>query len=651
MVKKVCVRAGPFVGISLLLIFFAAFQSSSQKIKVVVDNASIKATPEIGGKTIARIPLDTILEAEEKQGEWYKVSMDNEGVLISGFIHEMLVAPVTEDQVEVGEIAPLTRPVKTQPELVAEIELRMEESKKLVRQDEDFVQALDSLRPLIAKVFNVTNNQRQKELATEIYLWTGLAFAGKGDDRTALRELHSMFEVHKAYAKEITRNIFDPKIVALIQQAERKYLGLVTEYALEIETEPTGAVIRVDGREVAFSPGIYKTTSPSFVVEIEKEGFKPIREKLFLTQAEIKKSYTLERAGWNVEIRSKPVGAAVFLDGEDTNKETDCILPYVTFGTHRILITKENFTSWEGQVLIEEEQRPPVIEVMLVPTVYEFVSKWGGPDKVFFQQPNSITLDKEDNVYIADLSDSRIKKFNPDGKILTNWIPPKHEFKKVKIPGGVAVDREGYLYVTDIDKHSVSRFDKAGRQIRKWGKEGVGNMEFNTPTGIAVDSEANIYVADAGNHCIKKYSHLGIFKKRWGKQGTGNGDFVYPVGVALNQIGQIYILDRLRVQKFSLEGEFISSLGRQGAGDGEFDKPYGLWVDKDNYVYVADSGNNRIQKFDENGKFIAKWGTRGVGDGMMNFPNGVVVSSQGTVYVIERNNNRFQIFKPKASSR
>ena len=647
MVRKAFIKGTLFIGISLLFIVFVAFQSSPQKIKVVVDNASIKATPEIGGKTIARVPLDTILDTEEKQGEWYKVSMENEGVQISGFIHEMLVTAVSEEEVSVGEITPSTRPEKTQAELVAEIELRMEDSKKLVRQEEDFVEALNSLKPLIARAFNVTDNQRQKELATEIYLWTGLAYAGSGDDRTALRELRSMFEVNRPYAKEITSNIFDPKIVALIQQAEREYLGLITEYALEVETEPSGAVIKVNGREVAFSPGVYKTTSPSFTIEIEKEGFKPIREDIFMTQAEMTQTYTLERAGWNVEVRSRPEQALVLLDGVDTGKVTNCILPYVTFGMHRILITKENFTSWEGQILIEEEQRPPVIEVLLVPTVYDFIAKWGGPDKVFLQQPNGITLDREDNVYIADLSDSRIKKFDSEGKVLTNWIPPRHEFKKVKIPGGVAVDKDGSIYITDLDKHNVSRFDKAGRLIRKWGKEGIGNLEFNTPIGIAIDIDSNVYVVDAGNHCIKTYSHLGAFKKRWGKQGQNNGEFFYPTGIALSPKNEILVVDRLRVQKFTSEGEFISSWGGPGAGDGEFGKPYGIWVDKDNCVYVADSDNNRIQKFDENGKFIAKWGTRGVGDGMMNFPNGVVVTRQGTVFVIERNNNRLQIFKPK----
>lgn len=56
-------------------------------IKVILDNASIKATRAIGGKTIIRVPLNTILDAEIKQGDWYRISWKG----VSGYIHAMNV--------------------------------------------------------------------------------------------------------------------------------------------------------------------------------------------------------------------------------------------------------------------------------------------------------------------------------------------------------------------------------------------------------------------------------------------------------------------------------------------------------------------------------------------------------------------------------
>ena len=43
------------------------------KVRVTVDSASVKATPAIGGQTLATVPLDSVLDAEGKKGQWYKV--------------------------------------------------------------------------------------------------------------------------------------------------------------------------------------------------------------------------------------------------------------------------------------------------------------------------------------------------------------------------------------------------------------------------------------------------------------------------------------------------------------------------------------------------------------------------------------------------
>ena len=48
----------------LLIPSFCLASAEAVKVKVIVDNASIKAGPEIGGQTLANVPLGTVLEAE-----------------------------------------------------------------------------------------------------------------------------------------------------------------------------------------------------------------------------------------------------------------------------------------------------------------------------------------------------------------------------------------------------------------------------------------------------------------------------------------------------------------------------------------------------------------------------------------------------------
>jgi DNA-binding beta-propeller fold protein YncE len=627
------------LGIFLLFFLLLTLEAAPVKVKVILDNASVKATRAIGGKTLTRVPLNTILDAASKIGDWYKVTWQGS----SGYIHAMNVDEVSGRELARDEVGRLGRPAKSQPEIVAEIEVKMEEGRKQIRIEKDFEKAISILKPLIADVFNVTDHNKQKELGAVLYLWLGLARAGQGEAYSALIEFKSMFAVNHPYAKEITRNILDLEIVSLIEQAEKQFLGLVTDYSIEISTVPKEAKIKINGKEIGLSPEIYRTANPKIVIEIEKEGYKPVRDESFITKATTRKEYTLERAGVDVEVKSAPQGAKVYLDGKDTEQMTNCVLPIVPFGSHNIKVVKENYAEWEDEIKMEGEKLL-VVEMVLTPSKYAYLLKWGGPASKLFVQPSGIAIDKDNNIYIVDIGKIKMKKINPEGKVQTRWGAAGKQFKIIKNPTSVAVDNQGNVYVTDAKTHSFVKFDGAGSYRRKWGTEGTGNHQFKSPSGVAVDSKNDVYVVDSGNHRVKKYNSQGALKKIWGKQGIADGDFAYPKGIAIGQKDEVFVIDRVRIQKFSPEGEFIASWGRKGTADGELNNPQGIFIDHNNFVYVADSGSNRIQKFDDNGKFIAKWGTPGTNNGQMQYPVDIAIDSKGYVYVVERNNNRVQLF-------
>lgn len=85
-------------GILLLLFLILTLQSATLKVKVIVDNASVKVKAEIFGDVLAVVSSGIILDVEEKQGEWYKVRLEKEGSLISGFIHELFVEEVKMEE-------------------------------------------------------------------------------------------------------------------------------------------------------------------------------------------------------------------------------------------------------------------------------------------------------------------------------------------------------------------------------------------------------------------------------------------------------------------------------------------------------------------------------------------------------------------------
>ena len=130
-----------FVLIFMCVLFFLCgsgswAQEPRTQLKVVSEIANIRQNPDIGSAIIQQLPQGTVLEATQKQGEWYVIQLKlDEEKILSGFVHESLVTviggpapeevkiaepvrkePVKEEPVEVEEVEEV-RPVKIQPQV------------------------------------------------------------------------------------------------------------------------------------------------------------------------------------------------------------------------------------------------------------------------------------------------------------------------------------------------------------------------------------------------------------------------------------------------------------------------------------------------------------------------------------------------------
>jgi DNA-binding beta-propeller fold protein YncE len=629
---------------SLFLILMAAGPASAQvKVRVSVDSAGIKATPDIGSRTLANLPLGTVLNVDAKQGDWYKVTTSIDGTAITGYIHQILVEEVVEG--ESASAASLGRPVMSQDETIAAIGLKLKESEALIQEGRDLDKAAENLRPLLAKTFGVDDRGRQKQIATEIYLWLGLSYSKGGDSLGALREFLNMFEVDYFGAKEITRNISEPAVSSLIERADKQSRGLLVDFLLEITSEPKGAAVRIDGKETGFTPELYRSPVPKLRLEIAKEGYKTHTEDIVLVQPSTRKEVVLESTGRPVLVSSAPAGARVFVDGQDSGKTTDSELSYVSYGPHVIKLKKTGWADHEQSIEIPAGTGPIEVKALLTAVDYAAGMKMGGPGTNVFKLPKAVAFDGAGNFYVADESEFDVKKYSPEGRRQVTWGLNGREFRSLKKPAGIAVDGRGYCYVTDAELSAVFKFTKDGVFVAKWGKPGTKPGEFTSPLGIAVDHTGDIYVADSGNNRVVVCSPEGAVKNTWEKTGTGADAFVSPAGVAVTPQNEIVVIDRSRIQKFSTQGEPIVGWGKAGTGDGEFNRPLGLAVDAHGYVYAADTGNNRVQKFDARGALIAKWGSGGQGELQISGPAAIAVNDKGSVFVIETLSGRLVEFK------
>lgn len=617
---------------------------AATKLKVThAPGAPVFRTPVLG-RPFATLPLNTVVDAESKQGEFWKVSFDFNGQKTNGYVHEVLVEEVKEAELQ-GGAGPLG-PVKTQPEMVAEIELKIEECQYRVVRERDLPDQVDALRSLLPKVFNLEDGQKQKQLACDIYHWTGQALSKQGDDARAIREFKNMFEVDFLTAKRAVKYVSDPNISQLITTAERQYNGTFVGYSLQVDTEPKEALLKIDGKVAGHSPDVLPLDTPNATLEIEKEGYRTEKVVLSLTDGKTVKSFVLQSVARTVRISSDPPGAAVFLDGKDTGRMTECDLGFVPFGTHKLTVRKERYADWEEDLVVAEGSGPISKAAILFAKTYFSVFIWGGPESKAFVEPRAIGLDKDGSHYVIDNGPVRVRKFSRDRGGQPSWGEGGKAFKSLKQPAGIAVDGAGVCYITDARASTVNKFDKNGRFVRKWGKPGAKSGELMQPTGIAVDANNDIYIVDSGNSRIVKYSPTGVVIKTWGKLGPEPGQFFAPTAVAVNTHGEIIVVDRGRIQKFTPDGESVAAFGKPDSAEAEIKLPVGVCCDGYDNIYVADGASHRVKKFQSNGRYIGSFGGNGSEAGQMLGLAGIAVDVKGSVIVLEKGNKRIQEFQP-----
>ena len=259
--------------------------------------------------------------------------------------------------------------------------------------------------------------------------------------------------------------------------------------------------------------------------------------------------------------------------------------------------------------------------------------------------PYGVALDSSNNVYVADIGNSRIEKLTSSGNYLTQWDSYGTNNGQFISPQGIAVDRSNNVYVTDSFNFRVEKFDSQGNYLAQWGSYGTNNGQFEGPNGIALDSSNNVYVADPLNNRIEKFDSNGNYLKQWGRNGSGNGQFNIPIGIAVDSRNNVYVTDadNNRVEKFTSNGTYLTQWGSYGSGNGQFNAPICVAVDRSNNVYVDDNSNYRIEKFSSNGTYLTQWGSSGNGDGQFSAPEGIAVDSTGN-YIYVADAARIQAF-------
>jgi sugar lactone lactonase YvrE len=195
----------------------------------------------------------------------------------------------------------------------------------------------------------------------------------------------------------------------------------------------------------------------------------------------------------------------------------------------------------------------------------------GGPaTQATFLTPYDVALGPDGSLYIADTDNFCIRRVDPSGRINTiagtgvagySGDGGPATAAQLNRPFALALSRNGSLYVADYSNSRVRRIRSDGTietvaGTGTWGYDGDDRpatlAALNGPIGIAVGPDDEIYIADNHNHrvrVIKPDGRIGTVAGSGQPGYAGDGgppaeaQLQWPAALVFDQHGHLYVAD------------------------------------------------------------------------------------------------------------
>ncbi|MFN0150398.1 MAG: hypothetical protein ACKVU1_06760 [bacterium] len=321
-----------------------------------------------------------------------------------------------------------------------------------------------------------------------------------------------------------------------------------------------------------------------------------------------------------------------------------------------------------------------------------------------FYWPSDLLFTSDDEVYILDWNNHRVRHVTADGRLETaigdfvgDGPPDQSDLTPAGAPGTtVSLNHptdlselaDGRLLVTAWHNHKLRTYDPLTGLVHVFSGNTPGFVDgvaakdgrFNQPPSSVVAADGTIFTLDQRNQRIRMIGTDGMISTVVGTGVRGyNGDGIAPLeaqinqpfgsnptpggGVALDAQERLYFSDLLnsRVRRVNFQLNIIETVAGNGtagySGDGgqataaQIKSPRDLEI-KDGVLYIAEEGNHVIRAVDLTTGVISTFAGTGVagfsGDrgqatlAQLYAPTGIAFDSAGDMYVADSQNNRIR---------
>jgi len=256
-----------------------------------------------------------------------------------------------------------------------------------------------------------------------------------------------------------------------------------------------------------------------------------------------------------------------------------------------------------------------------------------------FHTPLGIASDALGNKYIADTANHRIRQIAPDGTINTiagsgvagnSGDGSAAVAATLNSPESVAIDSQNNIYVADTGNNSV-------RKITPDGNIATVLSGLNAPEYVAVDQAGSLYIADTGNDRVLEVTSSGSMNVL--------AQALQPAAVMVDAKGNVWVSEATRISQVTASGNVTAAVDNLKAPRGLAFLPNGLLAIAETGTNLIRSWSSSGGLVTIAGTGAAGYSGDGgpAANAQLNSPSDLVVDSNGTIWIADTGNNCVRI--------
>jgi sugar lactone lactonase YvrE len=232
-----------------------------------------------------------------------------------------------------------------------------------------------------------------------------------------------------------------------------------------------------------------------------------------------------------------------------------------------------------------------------------------------FALPRGVCMDNNGNLYVAEANNHKIRKIDLSTNTVTTFAGSTQGYTnglgtnaKFNEPTSICIDSNNNLYVSEWQGNKIRKITPTGQVTNLAGSgvagfaDGTGtNAKFDAPQGLCIDNQNNIYVSDTANFRVRKITPSGTVTTIAGTGVYGHEDgpvatakLKDPTGISIDNNNNLYVIENHEViRKIDLTANMVSTfIDASILNDGD---PNGMCF-KNNTIYFTEFGQCKIKK-------------------------------------------------------